>query len=208
VAGKAVVTLGRTHLAATGSIVWRFQTGVTPYTTVFEVHKSAWDGELKQQVGRNLELQVTDFRGVITTVKDVTILHTVASSSPARRAFVVADRRWRWPYKLIARDYNVAKRTGDRTALLEEVPVSPQTTQVVDEYDYRPYSLNNGARWTAEAAVKDLLELLEPSSGTESLASSTSRTSSFGIRVTWRSRGCCLTSRARRSMSIRTAWFE
>lgn len=155
---KASVTFAGEPLSAVSPIVWKFQTGTSPYTTVLQVHQSQW-GNLEALIGDDsAELVVNDARGVSTKIRFLTILHRVASDSPNRVSFLVADRRWKWPYKLVARDYNVAKKTGDRTAFYDNLPFENLVT--VDEYDYRRYSLNGQDRWTAKAAVEDVLKIV------------------------------------------------
>ena len=162
-ARKAKVTLGGVALAATTGVAWRFVGGVAPFTTTFSVHKDNWE-RLKSQVGQPLNLKITDSRGVVTSVNQVYILHEAPSDSPHRVAFVVADKRWRWPYKLVARDYNMPRKTGDRTAK-QSGPVETQV--VVDDYDYLPYSLrgDQGTKWTSRELVEDVLDILHDDPG-------------------------------------------
>ena len=125
----------------------------------FSVHKSVWDTNLKHRIGKDGDLVIVDARGVELTIKKVAILHEVASSAPNLRSFVLADRRWRWQYTLISRDYNVPKKTGDRTALVN-VPYEGFVT--VDEYDYKIYSLKEGNTiWEAEEVIEDVLQQLK-----------------------------------------------
>ncbi len=159
-AKKAKVTLNDIALAGVGPVVWKFQTGSQPYTTSFSVYTDTWERSLRGRIGQPLPLEVTDSRGVTTTIKDVYILHELPSDGPKRTSFLVADRRWKWAYKLIARDYNMPKKTGDRTAL-NKVPVEQQIT--IDKYEYRPYSLDGDQKWTPKRAVLDVLEMLEGS---------------------------------------------
>ncbi len=159
-APKATITLAGVPLAATSSVAWKFHTGVQPYTAVFSCYKHDWDVRLKQKMGDDVDLVVKNQQGSTQTVRELTIMHTVASDSPNRVSFLVADRRWRWSYKLVVRDYNVPRKTGDRVAQNEVRPIENQV--VVDEYDYRPASLKeDGKRWEAQDIVKDLLKLLE-----------------------------------------------
>ena len=155
---KAEVTLGGVPLAADGPVTWVFRTGSVPYFTTVSVHNTHWRRNLKQRVGKPLTLNVVDHQGVRITIKDLYILHEVASSKPSTTAFIIADKRWKWQYKLIARDYNIPRKTGDRTAL-NKVPVETQLT--VDEYQYRKASLDGRTRWTPKRAVEDILDLLE-----------------------------------------------
>ena len=158
---KAQVTLNKIPLAGVGVIAWRFQTGTQPYTAVFTVHNKDWKRSLRGVIGKPLDLKITDSRGVTVTIKDVYILHEVASDGPWRTSFLVADRRWKWAYPLITRDYNIPKKTGDRTALNPDIRAELRVT--VDKYEYRPYSLDGDKKWTPKRAVHDVLSQLEDS---------------------------------------------
>jgi len=162
---KAKVTLGNVPLAATGSVSWQFVGGTSPYQTVMSVHKSRWR-ILEGQIGEPLNLKIVDSRGVETSINQVYILHLTPSDSPHRTSFLVSDKRWKWANKIVVRDFNMPRKTGDRTAL-NRVPVETQT--VVDDYDYLAYSLqgDQGVKWSAKEAVKEVLEILE-GAGTES----------------------------------------
>lgn len=153
---KAQVTLGGIPLAGASEITWRFQAGTQPYVATMSAHRAQWE-QLRTRLRQDMDLVITDARGKKATIQRLHILHEVASDSPNRHVFLVADRRWEWPYKLIARDYNIAKRSGDRSAV-GNVPF--EGTVTVDKYDYRPYSLNQGERWTARETVEDVLRAL------------------------------------------------
>jgi hypothetical protein len=158
---KPVVTLGGVALAGVGTIVWRFVTGVAPYATEFQVHKSDWT-RLSGRTGVPLQLLIKDSRGIERKVEGVYILYQAPSDSPNRVSFIVSDVRWRWVYKLVARDFNMVRKTGDRTAF-QSVPVETQVS--VDTYDYLAYSLNkdangHGVRWSAQDALEEVLKLV------------------------------------------------
>ena len=125
----------------------------------FSVHRSDWDDTLKNRIGREGNLLIVDARGQKTEIRYLTILHEVPSAAPNLRSFVLADRRWRWQYTLISRDYNVPKKTGNRTAKVN-VPFPGFVT--VDQYDYKSFSLKGGSDvWTAKEAVEDVLQQLK-----------------------------------------------
>lgn len=154
--GKTVVTLGDVPLAGSGVITWRFTTGTAPFVATMSVHDSYWD-RLKEKIGQDVALVIVDSRGVRTVVQKLSILHVVPSAAPHLVTFLVADQRWRWPYRLVVRDYNITKKSGNRTSLGENVPV--ETVVTVDQYEYRRSSLNrDGYRWTAKELVADVLE--------------------------------------------------
>lgn len=168
---KAKVTLGNIELAGVNGVAWRFTTGVTPYQTVMSVHRDKWN-ILRGQKGQPLNLRITDSRGKTTSINGVYILHEAPSSKPTLVSFVVSDKRWRWRYKLITRDYNMVRKSGDRSTLNPELPVQSQITE--DQYDYLTYSLKppQQERWGAKEVIEDVLEVLEGQG-----------TGSFGYRI-------------------------
>lgn len=155
---KAIVTLGGVPLAGNAPITWRLTTGTQPYSAVFSVHRSQWPAIESGLMGRPLKMVFRDSRGNRTEIEQLYILNVVPSPTPKLVSFVVADRRWKWHYKLVARDYNIPKKTGRRTAF-GNVP----TQTIVDAYQYRVSSLNpSGLRWTAREAIEDVLAQVEP----------------------------------------------
>lgn len=161
---KAIVTLGGFPLAGNSGITWRLTTGTQPYQTVVSLDVEQWqDFEGEGNLGKPLELRIRDSMGSEVRFQEVYALHVVPSSSPNRVSFIIADKRWKWPYKLIVRDYNIPKKTGDRTAF-GEVPLQV----IVDQYQYKRSSLDpEGNRWTARRAVEDVLESMGDEAGYE-----------------------------------------
>jgi len=154
-AEKTVATLGGVPLAATSAITWRVQTGTAPYQTVLSVYEDDWKQTLKGKVGEPLALLITDARGRKVKVEQVYILHEAPAAGPHLASFVVSDLRWKWAYKLVVRDYNVPRKTGDRTAF-GVVPIEAEV--ITDQYQYRRSSLDpSGKKWTAKAALEDVL---------------------------------------------------
>jgi len=160
---KPTITYAGVVLAATATSAWRFTTGPRPYMATFSVYHRDWFGKLAPKLGQEADLVITDARGVKLTISNITLLHLVPSSGPKRRSFVLADRRWKWQYPLISRDYNVPKKTGDRTAQVN-VPFPGFVT--TDQYDYKGYSLEGGDTvWSARAALEDVLQQLQQETG-------------------------------------------
>lgn len=154
---KALVTLDGVPLAATQGVAWRFTSGVVPYSTTLAVHQTAWE-RLRPRMGMPLVLEITDHRGVTLRIEQVYILHVAPSDSPHRVSFVVADRRWKWQYDLVVRDYNIPRKTGNRSSF-GNVPVETRVT--VDRYDYLAYSIKaDGAKWTAREALEETLKVV------------------------------------------------
>ena len=163
---KTEVTLNGSPLAAKSNIAWSFVGGVTPYMTTFSAHRTEWERKLKKLMldGVPAVLRIVDARGEVTTIKCVSILHVVPSDSPSRVSFVVADKRWKWPYKVILRDFNMPRKTGDRTALND---IMPELQTYVDKYDYLRYSLKDSETvWTAKEALIEVMGMLEGKKGT------------------------------------------
>ncbi len=158
---KAKVTLDGVPLAASAGVAWQFIGGTQPYRTTFSTTRERFEQRLRGSMGKPLTLEITDARGKTTRIQKVYILHEVASDSPHRSAFVVADKRWQWTYQLVTRDYNMPRKTGDRDTK-QRVPVETQV--VVDVYDYLAYSLKSGdqgqQRWLARDIVENVLEEL------------------------------------------------
>lgn len=156
---KPRIAYAGVELAASAAVAWRFTTGTRPYTATFSVYYRDWDSTLRQKIGQTSNLTITDARAKTLTIDGLTLLHEVPSGAPNLRSFVVADLRWRWQYPLISRDYNVPKKTGDRTAQVNTPFPGFVTT---DEYDYKGFSLQEGKRvWTAKAALEDVLQQLQ-----------------------------------------------
>ena len=146
-------------LSAMGNVAWMQTAGVVPYTAQFVVHRTQWD-RVEPLLGTACTLKMVGLNGEIE-VSDVYPLHTFPVNSPNRVGFVVADKRWMWPYKLVVRDYNITRKTGDKTMLREEgVPI--ELAQFVDRYKYLTYSLRNEkVRWKGRHVIEDVLTALE-----------------------------------------------
>lgn len=157
---KSLVTLGGVALAANRGFAWRIQPGVAPYQATVQVHKSMWQ-KLEQKIGEPLQLIIKNSSGDTEKFEDVYILHKAPSDSLYRVTFVISDKRWKWGYQLIVRDYNIQRKTGSRTNL-GNVPIEAEA--VVDKYDYLPHTINQttNQKWKAKEVVEDVLELLEP----------------------------------------------
>lgn len=159
-AKKATVRLGDQPLAAVDSFSWRLSSGTSPYQTTASVHVSQWSA-IEAMLGKPQVLEIVDPRGRVTTVRNVYPLHEIASGGPNLRTFILSDLRWLLSYKLIVRDYNHRRATGDRNAYGDPVPAETQI--VVDSYGYKSFTLRDGReRWTARSMVEDVLEQLVP----------------------------------------------
>jgi len=156
---KPRITYAGVELSASSSVSWKFITGTRPHIQRFSVYHQDWFGKLRPHIGQPNDLVITDARGVTIVIEKLTLLHEVPSAKPKERSFVLADLRWRWSYPLISRDYNVPKKTGDRTAQVN-VPFPGYVT--TDNYDYKGFSLQGGENvWTSREALEDVLHQLQ-----------------------------------------------
>jgi hypothetical protein len=86
------------------------------------------------------------------------------SDSPYWRRVKISDRRWFWPYTWVIRRYNMRKRTGVYRSIAIDVP---ELAPALDTIQFHEWSLYNptpgqggtGNRWTAENAIKDVLQV-------------------------------------------------
>ena len=152
-------TLGGIPVLAVDPVAWAVVSGTAPYMARFSVHKSRWE-ELKAQIGSDVTLEITRAGRKMLTVEKVTPLYEVQQPDPHRRGVIVADRRWRWAYDVIIRDFNMVRKTGDRTLLGADVlPVPVGLQQSVDQFDYMRYSLDDEqTRWTGKRMVASVLD--------------------------------------------------
>lgn len=154
---KASVTLGGVRLSGAAPITWRLQSGVVPYTTTVQVNWRSADA-IEALAGSPTTLRIRDGRDNVTSIQQVYVLHRAPTDSNARVAFVIADRRWTWNRNLIVRDFNIPKRTGNRTAFQAALP---QNDVTVDLYDFAPYSIKaDGTRYSAREALELVLSEL------------------------------------------------
>jgi len=161
---KVKATIGGVTLAGNTAITWKLTTGTTPYRTVMMVHKDDWR-KLKSKLGQSVDIKVEPAHGKPINIRGVYILHEVASDSPHRVAFVVADRRWKFAYTMVSRDMNITKRSGDKNRFYDgNLPIENAIT--FDQFTFKWYSLRNGMwKWEAEEAVEHILHLLTDDGG-------------------------------------------
>lgn len=155
--GKVEVKIGGVPVAANNSTTWQISRGAAPYRAVFEVHKSQWS-RLENKLGKDVDLEIRR-GGQSRRFRKLSILHQVPTTSKHRVAFLVADLRWKWKYKLITRDYNLPRRTGNKSTTSTELPIQVEAS--IDEFDYYPYSLKDGKRYKSQEIIEDILEELE-----------------------------------------------
>jgi hypothetical protein len=143
-----------------GNVGWTLTTGPSAFMRSFEIHKSYVPAATNPPTGGALK-----FKSVTGTVeiKGIDIISVMSGSTPMTRSVLVADKRWLWRRKHIARSYNVRRRTGQtaninpkKAGQKSEIPlIKPVIT-------YTEWSLNNGKPWTPQEVLEDILDTLVP----------------------------------------------
>jgi hypothetical protein len=155
--------MGIIPLVANEPFVWKFTAGTRPYQAVASVYWHDWQRAVKSWMEKDFEirLDIVDGDGTKFSIRSIYILEEVPSNRPNIVSFRLSDTRWLWEYQLVARDFNIPKKTGDRNHLLKVRP-DPSLEVTADQYDYRPYSINSDGdeskRWTAREAIESVLD--------------------------------------------------
>ena len=135
--------IGGVECNAHQPITWGRVGGVEPFTFQVELVKDR--AEAIHNQAKYVDVQVNG--GPAGQYFPVEL---AAGSTPGLRTLTLADARWEWPFKLIVRDFNVRRQTGDSRLVGPRVEVHAQ----VPRYDYAPYSLkgdspsSRGRRWS------------------------------------------------------------
>lgn len=183
-------TLGGYTLLNTESISWKFTKGTQPYQNVFELHPEDADAlfatkaesvlafddpgisfsssesgskAVPQNTFQYVELRIEVEGRKPLIVKDLILLQVVPASQPYLKAVLVSDKRWLWSRKLVTKDYNIRRRSGNKrisgtggSLQLDFVKQGP-----IDEVKYASFSLKNGTTvWSAEEILKDVLNVV------------------------------------------------
>lgn len=147
---------GGVPLAYIGEIGWETTPGAAPAQRVFTVHHSVWP-RIEALLGSYQTLTLT--RGVggsKKVIKRLTALREIPTARPWHRAFLVADRRWKWAYRLVRRDYNVTRRTGTKHLVGGQVI---ELKQAADQYTYTKWSKKkDGTPWKPKEIIEDVLK--------------------------------------------------
>lgn len=143
--------VGGVPVPAFGSRGWSLTAGVRAHSAGFEFDVATTE-TFRGRRTVEVEIDGSTFGPLYVTTLE-------AGSRPDTATVVLADRRFEWPRRHVARSYNVRRRTGDRRAVGDGSNLV-ETLQVVDDVAYAPWSLNNGKRWTAEDMARDVFEAI------------------------------------------------
>lgn len=161
----AKATLNGVPLLAFGAVGWSLTAGVNPYTRIFEVLKSDLPQILGPGAG-DVELVFEPLGGwgfvdplagtSKVTIKKLRITSIHSGSTPKTRGVRLADRRWLWRRQLVARSYNVRRRTGEIT----NISGTDRRPKLKEDITYQYWSMNEGKPWTALEVLEDVLTAL------------------------------------------------
>lgn len=157
-----IARLAGVDLSAVGPVGWTFTPGGRPHTRVMEVSQRVAD-ELLDKRGDfvSLEIETTGYEPL--RVEKLLIVDIRAGKTPYTRAVMVADKRYLWRRKVIVRDFNMRRRTGE-TRLGAEGRI--ETQQALPTVAYAPWSLNKGQAFDAGACIESVLAELDGSAPT------------------------------------------
>lgn len=146
------------HADATSSVGWSLTTGVEPYFGTFEMNAGEAETILQEQF---VTLQIVDEKQ--GEFKSLYVVGEAPSSAPYNRTVLLADIRWLWSRAHVLGRYNIRRRSGRKTLLSEDGPV--EIAQIVDDFIYAPWSLNEGRKWTATEVIEDVMNKLQRKGG-------------------------------------------
>lgn len=135
---------------------WESSPGPAPSMRILTFHKSVWS-RVEALLGTYQTLTIQrGVGGAKIQVKRLTGLREMPSPRPWWRCLLVADRRWKWAYRIVVRDYNVTRRTGTKH-VVGGAPVELQGS--ADDYTYTKWSKKpDGSPWKAKDIIEDVLK--------------------------------------------------
>lgn len=150
------VTLRTVNALGSGPASWALVPGVRAPIREFDMQPGDADGLLSGEA-QPFDLKID--AGPTLTVKNVVAISRGVSPDPNIARVRVTDQRFAWPYMHLGpRRYNIRRKVGVK--LLANPASIRELGQVVDTIAYHPASLNGGAKWTALAVLRDMLDAL------------------------------------------------
>lgn len=176
-------TLGGTQVGAWQPRGWTFRSGVTPSSWVFEMGAEAalalfasggsggpgqsslgqqGQGHAGAETTFDVTLYIEPTGRAPLVIEQLTIMALVPTTHRQSLGVMVADRRWRWPFKHVSRRFNMRTKTGRRRRAgvknLEQagaVGTPIEVLPVIDDLDYFEYSLLEESEqpWTAAGMI-------------------------------------------------------
>lgn len=165
-----LVTLDGRQIPVKTAPVWKLTRGVRPYVLNLEMDRNVGN-ELFKAGGPHQSVLVMEAEGKSLEVRGLTILGLSPTSNPGTLKLRVADQRWAWPYRFVARRYNVRRKTihrrevsrpsfgGEVNSDAEDVINAIRT--LGDDFHYAQWSINaSGKAFTAGEIIEDVMDLV------------------------------------------------
>lgn len=154
-----------------GGASWSLRPGVQPVVSSFQVTED----DAKDLIGRatsgnggppTATLRISSDAGE-SQFDDLTVLHIAGGDAPGLARVVVADRRWKWPYKYFRRSMNIRRKVGVQRLV---TPDALETWPIGPELQYAPWSLIGGnIPWDAKRLLEALSAALADLDGTNAI---------------------------------------
>ena len=153
----SIASLGGVGISKASAVRWTEVRGTQPSQAVLVFHEDEWS-KVEGLMGTETYLELGRFNGTTTRIERLTVLREVPANKPFLRAVLVADRRWKWPYVLVAKDYNIVRRIGE-TYIVGNAPVELQGA--AQDYTYTRWSKKpSGAPWSALDVIEDVIKTI------------------------------------------------
>lgn len=150
-------TLGGVHVSNATAVRWPEVRGTQPAQSVLVFHEKEWS-RVEALIGTDTYLELGRFNGEKTRIERLTVLREVPAGKPFLRGVLVADRRWKWPYVLVAKDYNIVRRVGE-TYIVGTGPVEIQ--EAAEDFTYTRWSKKtDGQPWGALDVIEDVVKIV------------------------------------------------
>lgn len=166
-----LVTLDGEQIEVKSAPVWKLTRGTAPYVLVVEFDRTR--GRALFEAGQRFQsVLVFEAEGKTLTIQGLTIIGLSPSSNPNTIKLSVADQRWTWPYRFVARRYNVRRKTPHRRKFARGIgaerqpanlPVDVQNAlqQINDDVAYAQWSLkDDGKVFSGADVVNDVMSLV------------------------------------------------
>jgi len=160
-----IVRLDSVALEVDAAVAWAEQSGTASYVLDLEMDREVGESLFGQATIHGSELLLED-KLRQHSVKRLTILGTTPSSNPNTVIVRLVDPRWTWGYVLVARHYNVRRKTplvrrSEVRGANLPADAASQTTVVSDDVAYAAYSIKNGEdAWNVREVGADIMDLV------------------------------------------------
>jgi len=149
----ATVSLAGIALSGVAPVEWSLTSGVVPFATEILCERNSGLEIFRRAGGEATELIIGD-----RTFREVYVTSYTAGDDPNTIRLLVQDQRWKWASALIARSFNVRKRTGNVQRRGKD---RVELQNLARDLIYFPWSLkNNRTVWTIEEALADVFSEL------------------------------------------------